>query len=257
MQQELLGIKITTGRYLAVVEDIIALTKSGSNYVCVANVHMLIEAHLKKSYSDIINNADVVTADGMPLTWGLRLLYGGDRQPRVAGMDLLPDLLRRSEMEMIPVYFYGGSENMAEQLRIQLPQKYPQLKIAGITSPPFRALTAEEREDAANTINKSGARLVFVVLGCPKQEIWMGEMKNKVQATMIGIGGAVPVMLNMQKRAPKWMQTAGLEWLNRLASEPRRLFKRYAYTNSLFIYLMTKKYLKIKFGDGKRLTSFR
>jgi N-acetylglucosaminyldiphosphoundecaprenol N-acetyl-beta-D-mannosaminyltransferase len=118
---------------------------------------------------------------------------------------------------------------------------YPNLHIRGLYSPPFRALTPEEEERTIERINSSGAKLLFVVLGCPKQEQWMASMAGRINAVMIGIGGALPVLIGMQKRAPKWMQRAGLEWLFRLLQEPRRLFKRYFVTNSVFLYLLSRE----------------
>ena len=130
-------------------------------------------------------------------------------------------------------------------------KNYPDLHLTGVHSPPFRQLTDEENEETCNLINMSGAKLVFVVLGCPKQEKWMASMKNKIHATMVGIGAAVPVMVKLQKRAPRWMQKTGMEWFFRLCQEPRRLFKRYFITNTVFIFLLSKEWLRIKF-KGRR-----
>jgi N-acetylglucosaminyldiphosphoundecaprenol N-acetyl-beta-D-mannosaminyltransferase len=123
---------------------------------------------------------------------------------------------------------------------------YPVLKLVGLYSPPFRALTKEE--EVILNINASGAGFVFVALGCPKQEKWMAAMKGRINACMVGIGGALPVMIGMQKRAPVWMQKASLEWLYRLIQEPQRLFKRYAVTNTMFIVLLFTQWLKLKFS---------
>jgi N-acetylglucosaminyldiphosphoundecaprenol N-acetyl-beta-D-mannosaminyltransferase len=216
----------------------LALVKR-SAYVCVANVHMTIEAHNDASFAAVVNEADAVTPDGMPLVAALKLLYGFE-QDRVTGMDLLPDLLKVAEREKFTVFFYGGTETMLHATNQHLIQHYPTLTTKHFYSPPFRSLTAAEEEDIIQDINSSGANLVFVALGCPKQEKWMASMKGRINACMIGIGGALPVMIGMQKRAPGWMQKAGLEWLYRLAQEPERLFKRYAVTNSIFIWLLLK-----------------
>ena len=244
--QQTIGLDITLGSYPNLLEKIVVLAKDKySSNVCIANVHMLVEAHNNDAFRSDINKAEVITADGKPLTWALRLLYG-IKQDRVAGMDLLPDLLKQAMANKLPVYFYGGTENLLEKTRKYMSVHYPDLKIAGMTSPPFREITAAEEEVAINEINSSGARMVFVILGCPKQEKWMARMKKRINAVMIGVGGALPVMLGIQKRAPKWMQNAGLEWLFRLCQEPRRLFKRSAYTNTLFLWLLCKEYFRIK-----------
>lgn len=241
---ELISIKITCKQYLNFVSHLIenALEKV-STYTCVANVHMCIEAYQHKDFAAIVNQADLVTPDGMPLVKALKWLYGIN-QDRVAGMDLLPDLLKESEAKNIKVFFYGGTEAMLANTKNYCAQQFPQLQIAGMISPPFRSLTKEEEQEYINTINASGAGFVFVALGCPKQEKWMASMKGKIQACMVGIGGALPVMIGMQKRAPVWMQKASLEWLYRLLQEPKRLFKRYAITNTLFIVLLFRQWVK-------------
>lgn len=245
MQKQLISININTGTYRNFVNELVEMSDKSSSYTCIANVHMLVEAYSNASFASIVNNADMITPDGMPLTWGLKLLHGV-RQDRVAGMDLLPDLLKEAERKAIPVYFYGGTEAMLTRIRENMPQRYPSLKIAGMFSPPFRELSASEVDLTAQFINNSGAKIVFVILGCPKQELWMGMMKNRIKGTMIGVGGALPVLLGIQKRAPLWMQRNGLEWLYRLHQEPRRLFKRYAVTNSIFLFLLCKEFVRIK-----------
>ena len=242
----LISINITSGTYQNFIDGLVKLTDQRSTYVCIANVHMLVEAYKDSAFSAIVNNADIVTPDGVPLGWGLKLLYG-IKQQRVAGMDLLPDLLKQAEQKNIPVFFYGGTDEMLNKVNGSVQIKYPKLFVAGTYSPPFRTLTVAEDEQIADKINASGARLVFVVLGCPKQEKWMASMKGKINAVMIGIGGALPVFVGMQKRAPKWMQKSGMEWFFRLCQEPGRLFKRYFVTNSLFIFLLFKTWLSSRF----------
>ncbi|MCZ2845016.1 MAG: WecB/TagA/CpsF family glycosyltransferase [Candidatus Bathyarchaeota archaeon] len=245
-KKKLIGIEIGSGSYNDFLR---ALQNLGCNkestYTCVANVHMLIEAHNDEAFRTIINSADLVTPDGMPLAKGIQILYG-EKQDRVAGMDLLPDLLEISENENLKVFFYGGTQEMLDNTKKYCENKYPDLAVVGFISPPFRELTNIEEQKYIDQINSSGANFVFVALGCPKQEKWMASMKGKINVCMIGIGGALPVMIGMQKRAPKWMQDASLEWLYRFGQEPKRLFKRYLYTNSLFIYLFSLEFLKQK-----------
>lgn len=242
----LLGISISTGSYKEFVSNIIntACTRI-SDYTCLANVHMLIEAHKDGNFAKIVSNANIITPDGMPLAWALEMLYG-IKQDRVAGMDLFPDLLNEATVKRLPVYFYGGSSRLLDRTRDYLRANNPDLLIAGSYSPPFRKLTAVEDELVVEEINKSGARLVFVVLGCPKQEKWMASMKGRINAAMVGIGGALPVLVGIHRRAPGWMQYAGLEWAYRLTQEPMRLFRRYSVTNSLFLYILMKEYIRLK-----------
>ena len=249
--KQILTIKFNLGPYKSFIRDLMDLAvEKKSSFVCVANVHLLIEAYKTDSVATVVNNAVIVTPDGKPITWALRFLYGIE-QDRVAGMDLLPDLLAEAEKQKIPVAFYGGTRDMLNKTEEYIRNRYANLPVAEFYSPPFRELTTEEENAVIKMFNESDARIIFVVLGCPKQEKWMFAMKNKINTLMIGIGGALPVMVGMQKRAPRWMQHSGLEWLYRLNQEPRRLFKRYASTNFLFIYLLFKeKYFK-KYSRGE------
>lgn len=244
-KKEILNFNINLGRYEDFINEIIRTAKEYvSSYICVANVHMLVEAYGDKSFNEIVNNADIVTPDGMPLVAALNLLFG-IKQDRVAGMELLPDLLQEANKNKLSVFFYGGTDEMMNETNSRVTQKYPNIK-ANYYSPPFRKLSKDEELSVIETINSTKPNMVIVVLGCPKQERWMVSMKHKINACMIGVGGALPVMLGMQKRAPVWMQNSGLEWLYRLLQDPKRLFKRYFVTNSIFIYLLIKELIKIK-----------
>ena len=241
LKEKVISIYISIGTYRSFLNKIIEFARNNtSSYVCVANVHMVIEAYDDKNFAEVVNNADLVTPDGMPLVKSLNYLYG-IKQDRVAGMDLLPDLLKLSTEKQISVFFYGGSEILMRTTKWFLEKTYPELIVGGIYSPPFRELSLWEENEVVKRINESKANIVFVVLGCPRQEKWMAKMKGRINACMIGIGGALPVMVGLQRRAPKWMQNASLEWLYRFYKEPIRLFKRYAYTNSCFIYLLCRK----------------
>jgi len=247
---KLVSMELTIGRYSHFVNTILQLSSQKKGYyTCVANVHMFVEAYKSKSFSEVVNNAAIVTPDGKPLCWALKILHG-IKQERVAGMDLLPDLLREAASAKTPVYFYGGQASLLEKTRLYLQKNYPDLIVAGSYSPPFRMLSLDEEDDIANAINNSGAELVFVVLGCPKQEKWMAKMQGRINSMMIGVGGALPVMIGIQKRAPRWMQKYGLEWFYRLLQEPGRLLKRYAVTNTIFLYLLTKAFLSKKLSKG-------
>ncbi len=245
LRQEVIGFSISIGKYGEFIHQITEKARTGgSEYVCVANVHMFIEARHDADFSSVVKDAFLVTPDGKPLTWALRILHR-IRQERVAGMDILPDLLEKSNRETIPVFFYGGKTSLLERAEEFLKKKYPELKVAGMYSPPFKSLSATEENEVVRMINDSGAKLVFVILGCPKQEKWMAKMKGRIHAVMVGVGGALPVLVDLQKRAPKWMQRSGLEWLYRLGQEPKRLWRRYLSTNPVFIYLLFKERIKL------------
>jgi N-acetylglucosaminyldiphosphoundecaprenol N-acetyl-beta-D-mannosaminyltransferase len=243
LKKRIISLNITTAPYRAFVEAIIEMgRKRLSSYTCVANVHMVIEAYRNRVYGALVNSADLVTPDGMPLVIGLKLLHGVD-QERVAGMDLLPDLLRAASDAGQSVFLYGSTAEVLEAVIGRIRKEHPGLTIAGQLSPPFRKLTGKEEEDEIRIINDSGAHIVLVALGCPKQEIWMSSRKGRLHATMIGIGGAFPVYAGIQGRAPLWMQRCSLEWLYRLYQEPGRLFGRYLTTNSLFVLLLIREIL--------------
>lgn len=253
---DLLSIPISTGRYGEFVESIVYSAKSKTKgYTCVANVHMLVEAYNDQSFANVVRNASIITPDGKPLAWALRILYG-IKQDRVAGMDLLPDLLAAATINKVPVFFYGGEEALLKDTIKFLSVNYPDLIVAGSYSPPFRNLSIEEEELGIDKINQSKAELVFVVLGCPKQEKWMAATRGKINAVAIGVGAALPVMVGRMKRAPRWMQDLGLEWLYRLGQEPKRLFRRYTITNSTFLYLLIKQYIKVKMFDKRMKAVF-
>jgi N-acetylglucosaminyldiphosphoundecaprenol N-acetyl-beta-D-mannosaminyltransferase len=241
----LISIDLSLGSYSDFIDEIIRLANDDecSEYICVANVHMLVETYRNKEFAKAVNNSVITTPDGIPLRWGLKWLYG-IRQERVAGMDLLPDLLRRASQHTIPVFFYGGTEEILKQTKEHVSKFYSGIPFAGTYSPPFRPLTLEEEQKAVGSINASGARIVFVALGCPKQEHWMAAMKDKINGVMIGIGAALPVLVGAQTRAPQWMRKSGLEWLYRLFQEPKRLFKRYLTTNSIFLYILIREKIK-------------
>lgn len=249
---EILNFPLSIGSYSDFIYKIISFSKRKEFLsVFIANAHMVIEAKNDKEFSKIIHGSEIITPDGQPLVWGLKML-NGIKQDRVAGMDLLPDLIKEMEIQGIHAFFYGGSETMLERTKNFLQFNYPLLKIAGFHSPPF----GDNIEDAdLNVIEKISENLpciVFVILGCPKQEKWIASMRDKIQTVTIGVGGALPVFIGMQKRAPKWMQKNGLEWLFRLNQEPKRLFKRYIVTNSKFIaaFLIEYMYLKIFYPLG-------
>lgn len=205
-----------------------------SRYVCVCNVHSVVTAKHDGFLRDSINLADLAVPDGMPLVWWLRS-RGIPEQERIYGPDILWRCCAQAEREGLAVYFYGGRPDTLERLVSNVKQSFPRLAIVGQSAPPFRELTATEDEEDVRRITESGAQIVFVGLGCPKQEKWMAQHRGRIPAVMIGVGAAFDYHAGTLKRPPRWMQWAGLEWFFRLVQEPRRLWRRYAVTNSLFI----------------------
>jgi N-acetylglucosaminyldiphosphoundecaprenol N-acetyl-beta-D-mannosaminyltransferase len=239
-RHSILGSAVSTGSYKNFLHEIILLTeRRKSSYVCFANVHMLVEASKHADFNEVVNNADIVTPDGKPLSIFLRL-FKSLKQDRVCGMDVLPDLLKLAENHNKSVYLYGTTDEILSAVVTKAKKDFPSLRIAGYYSPPFRELTSDEKEDVIEKINNSHADLVLVALGCPKQEKWMAEHKGKIFACMLGFGQAFKVYAGMEKRLPSWMRNLSLEWIYRLYLEPKRLWKRYFYTNSIFLLLVFK-----------------
>ncbi|MBT9311364.1 WecB/TagA/CpsF family glycosyltransferase [Leptothoe kymatousa] len=207
-----------------------------SCYIVAANVHVVMTAYSNRAYRKILNHAALVTPDGMPLVWGLRRL-GIKHQSRVYGPDLMLAWCDRAAQEHLPIYLYGGTEDMLQRLVKNLQHQFPQLLIVGTHAPPFRPLSpAEESADIA-TIHQSGAAVVFVGLGCPKQEEWMARQQGKINAVMVGVGAAFAFHSGTVSQAPRWMMAWSLEWLYRLYQEPRRLWRRYVVNNTAFLLL--------------------
>ena len=206
-------------------------------YVCVSNVHTTVLAYNDLEYRKVQNNAIIAIPDGKPLSLVCRL-RGCRNAQRVAGPDLMPEILKLSEAEGYRHYFYGSTPQTIELLQKNLEKKYPDMIIAGAYSPPFRNLTKEEDEAITQKINDAKPDFVWIGLGAPKQEKWMYEHKGKVNALMLGVGAAFDFHAGTAKRAPKWMQEIYLEWLYRLIQDPRRLMKRYVRSNFKFIWLI-------------------
>jgi N-acetylglucosaminyldiphosphoundecaprenol N-acetyl-beta-D-mannosaminyltransferase len=214
-----------------------------SRYVCVSNVHVTMEAYDSTEYRAIVNGADLVTPDGMPLVWAL-WLFGVSGATRVYGPTLMDWVLERAARDHVPVGLYGGRSEVLAHLRDHCRRRFSGLEIAYAYAPPFRPLTADEDSAVIREINGSGARILFVGLGCPRQERWMAAHKGRVHAVMLGVGAAFDFLAGMKPTAPAWMQRVGLEWLFRLATEPRRLWRRYLYHNPRFVALLAGQYLK-------------
>jgi N-acetylglucosaminyldiphosphoundecaprenol N-acetyl-beta-D-mannosaminyltransferase len=202
-------------------------------------------AHWQPAYRQVLNQAALVTPDGMPLVWGMRLL-GIQHQPRVYGPDLMLAWCDRAAQTGLPIYLYGGTEALLTTLVANLQHQFPGLPIAGHYAPPFRPLTPTEAKADTDRITASGARVVFVGLGCPKQEYWMAQQMGQIPAVMIGVGAAFNFHSGQVAQAPRWMMKFGLEWLYRFTQEPGRLWQRYLINNPAFLALFTLQLLRQK-----------
>ncbi len=221
-----------------------------SRYVTLCNVHSVVTASQSESFNRVLAQADMALPDGAPVAWALRR-EGFANQQRINGPDLTWRYLAVAEKLGQAVFFYGSTESTLAKLLTRIRAEFPKLRVAGAVSPPYRALTADEDQAYVDLINRSGAHVVFVGLGCPKQEAWMAAHRGRIHAVMLGVGAAFDYHAGTISRAPVWMQKIGLEWLHRLASEPRRLAKRYAVTNTVFVY-RTLKAMLLGSGPAQR-----
>lgn len=222
-----------------------------SRYVCICNVHVVVTAKQNPEFRRVVNDADMATPDGMPLVWLLRRM-GFPRQERINGPDLMWRLCGEAAEKGISIFLYGSTPDTLGRLVDALKTAFPQLAIAGVYSPPFRPLSDEEDREMTDRVNDSGAHIMFVGLGCPKQEFWMAKHRGKIRTVMIGVGAAFDYHAGTVTRAPLWMQRLGFEWLFRLISEPRRLWKRYLVTNSLFLIYLALEIFKTRGNIGMR-----
>ncbi|MEW6400369.1 MAG: WecB/TagA/CpsF family glycosyltransferase [Chloroflexota bacterium] len=234
---QILGVSLTSTDYESASQELIRWARAGqSRFVCAANVHMLMEAYDSAPYKEIVHSADLVVPDGMPLVWMMRA-KGQKRQQRVYGPTLMLHVLEAAAQEKLSVGFYGSRPEVLDALVKRMQAQYPALNAIFSCSPPFGELSPEQDAEIVKKIDRSGVQILFVGLGCPRQEIWMAAHRGIVQAVMIGVGAAFDFHAGLKSQAPGWMQAIGLEWLFRLATEPGRLWRRYLYHNPRFIFL--------------------
>jgi N-acetylglucosaminyldiphosphoundecaprenol N-acetyl-beta-D-mannosaminyltransferase len=220
-------------------------------YICVAAAHSIMDCQRDPGLRRIFNNARMVTPDGMSLVWLLRL-QGHQQVSRVYGPDLLKAVFHRSTQKGHRHFLYGGTEVGLQDLGHRLRMQYPAVEIAGAFAPPFRALTVEEDRNIVELINRSMPDIVWVGIGSPRQERWMAEHRDVIQApVMVGVGAAFDFLSGSKRQAPEWVRAAGLEWLFRLVTEPRRLWPRYR-EYPRFVYLAAAQLVGLRsfpFGD--------
>ena len=214
-----------------------------SRYVCASSVNNVIEAYDSPEFRAAMDGADLVTPDGVPLVWALRLL-GCPNATRVYGPDLMRRVCHAAAEQGISVGFYGGEPEVLAALTEKAAGLWPTLKIQYACSPPFKPLSTTKDGEVTAGINSSDVGIVFIGLGTPKQDLWMAEHKPQLKAVTVGVGAAFDFIVGKKKQAPAIMQRAGLEWLFRLYSEPRRLWRRYLYRNPRFAGLFTLQLIR-------------
>lgn len=214
-----------------------------SRYVCACNVHAVVTAQRDERLAAAVRGADLVVPDGAPVAWLMRK-SGFTAQQRVSGPDLMWRYFAAAAVYRESIFLLGGSLDTLVRLKARIESAFPGLRVVGTHSPPFRALTDQEDDAVVCMLNDSGATTVWVALGCPKQEVWMAEHRDRVRSVLIGVGAAFAFHAGTTPRAPRWMQRLSLEWLHRLLSEPRRLWRRYLTTNTVFVVAAMRQLMR-------------
>jgi N-acetylglucosaminyldiphosphoundecaprenol N-acetyl-beta-D-mannosaminyltransferase len=242
--ESILGQRVDVTTYDETTEAVLDLVEaSRGGMVCVSNVHMVMESFDHPAFQRMVNASDRVTPDGVPLVWVLRSL-GHEDAERVYGPTLTPRLCRGAAQAGVSVGFLGGRPEVVERLRLVLAEQIPSLDIAFAHSPPFRELSVDEDRELVEAIQASGTQILFVGLGCPRQERWMALHRDRLDSVMIGVGAAFDLITGQVRQAPPLLQRAGLEWLFRLWVEPRRLWRRYLFLNPRFVYHLAREHYR-------------
>jgi len=214
-------------------------------YVCFSTVHMVMESYDNPEFASKVNGGDLVIPDGMPLVW-MQKLQGRKEAARVRANDLMIMLCAYAEKNKLKVGFCGGRQYVIDAIIDRAGKEFPALEVAYAYSPPYRPLTFEEDAEITAQINESGTQILFMGLGCPKQENWMADHKLKLKCVMLGVGASFDFYAGNVRESPEWMGKLGLEWLFRLTQEPKRLWKRYLILNPRFIWLASLQLLGMK-----------
>ena len=249
---DILGVNVSAVNPRQAVEQVLAWVKSGwRGYVCVAPVSTLVDCQRVLGYREVINGAGMVTPDGMPVVWLVK--FKGCRDvARTYGPDLMRLVCDQGRRQGLKHFLFGATAQTLEILKENLQRQYPDIRIVGAVSPPLMTEAGKADDVLIEGINASGADIVWVGLGSPKQNFWMYHNRPYLKApVLVGIGAAFDFIAGVKPQAPRWMQKAGLEWLFRLCCEPKRLWKRYLVGNSLFFYYMIKDLMTISPREGK------
>ncbi len=246
-KRNVLGILIDAIDYEAAVDIIFraAHERQGAAVSALA-VHGLVTGALDREQKFRLNRFDLLVPDGQPVRWVLNWRYRSRLADRVYGPNLTLRVCSRAAEEKVPLYFYGSTPQILSGLRKSLEKKFPGIQIAGMEPSKFRQLSLDEKSELVDRVRSSGASILFVGLGCPRQEVFAYEIRGVLSIPVIAVGAAFPFLAGLLPQAPAWMQDAGLEWFFRLAMEPRRLWRRYVFLNLAYIFLVTLQALGLR-----------
>lgn len=246
-KQNILGVGINAVDYDAAVDKIICAAREKRPFpVSALAVHGVMTGVLDSTHRHRLNGLSLVVPDGQPVRWALRLLYGIKLPDRVYGPNLTLKVCERAAKEGLSVYLYGSQQEVLEKFETNLKSKFPALQIAGKQPSRFRQVSAVEQAEIAETIRQSGASIVLVGLGCPRQETWVYENSELLSMPLLAVGAAFDFHAGTVSQAPEWIQNRGLEWLFRFVQEPKRLWKRYVYLNPLYLFYLALQMAKLR-----------
>jgi exopolysaccharide biosynthesis WecB/TagA/CpsF family protein len=252
-KHNVLGVGISATTYDQTVDCLIAAAKRRQSAIAdFVPVHGLMVAARDPQYNAMVRTFDIVAPDGQPVRWALNRFHNAGLRDRVYGPELTRRMCEAAANEGLSIYLYGSTDETLDKLRANLLRMFPTLRIAGFESPPFRPLTDEEHDQAVERINRSGASIVLIGIGCPRQAVFAHRIRHQISAVQLCVGAAFDFHAGSVSMAPPWMQKRGLEWLYRLVKEPRRLWKRYLVTNTLFVQQIVIEWSRRKFA-GEQL----
>jgi len=252
-KKNVLGVMVDDIDYEGAVEYVIRAAKERrARSISALAVHGIMTGVADKEHLYRLNNLDVVLPDGQPVRWALNLMHAVGLKKRVYGPDLTLAVLAQAAQNRIPVFFYGSTPQVLAQLRTNLKARFPDLIVAGTEPSLFGRTRPEIADQIAGKIRQSGAQVVFVGLGCPRQEVWAYEFRHRLDMPIVAVGAAFPFLAGTLRQVPRWMQDRGLEWLFRLWSEPRRLWRRYLLMSPAYLFLVACQLLGFHFdSQGK------
>lgn len=247
-KKNILGILIDNASLETATTMVIEAARRGEAFaVSALAVHGVMEGVLDAAHRYRLNHLELTVADGQPVRWALNHLHAVGLRERVYGPNLTLAVISRAEQEKLPVYFYGSTRDVLALLCANLQERFPNLRIAGASPSTFSRITPEAANLIGDQIRQSGAQIVFVGLGCPRQEVWAYEFRDRLKLPILAVGAAFPFLAGTLRQAPKWMQDRGLEWLFRLCTEPRRLWRRYLMLSPAYLFLVACQSLGFSF----------
>lgn len=252
-KKNLLGILVNPiDRAQAAALVIEAAEQSRTFSVSAIAVHGIMTGVLDRIHRYRLNHLELVVCDGQPVRWALNLLHHSGPRERVYGPNLMRDILETAAQKNVPVFFFGSTDDVLQKMCGNLKERHPGLVIAGSEPSSFGSVSPQAADAIAARIRASGAKIVFVGLGCPRQEVWAYEYRERIGLPIVAVGAAFPFAAGTLRQAPKWMQDRGLEWLFRLCSEPRRLWRRYLVLSPIYLILVFCQWLGFSFHETGR-----